>query len=196
MQALGNRSVAFTSSYPGLSRELVNEVRICEAFDPSSPPNDTLQAFEAVWDTGATNSLITSDVVSRCNLKPSGRAIAHTPQGSHEVDTYLVGIVLPNNVAVPTIRVSEGILSEHDVLIGMDIIARGDFAVTNKDGKTVFSFRMPSLERIDFVNNNPSVQAITAPSPPKIGRNEKCPCGSGKKYKRCCGAAPQLAQVR
>jgi hypothetical protein len=22
---------------------------------------------------------------------------------------------------------------------------------------------------------------------PKIGRNEPCPCGSGKKYKRCCG---------
>ena len=21
----------------------------------------------------------------------------------------------------------------------------------------------------------------------KIGRNEKCPCGSGKKYKQCCG---------
>ena len=21
---------------------------------------------------------------------------------------------------------------------------------------------------------------------PKIGRNEKCPCGSGKKYKKCC----------
>ena len=21
----------------------------------------------------------------------------------------------------------------------------------------------------------------------KIGRNESCPCGSGKKYKRCCG---------
>lgn len=24
---------------------------------------------------------------------------------------------------------------------------------------------------------------------PKIGRNDPCPCGSGKKYKRCCGAA-------
>ena len=23
---------------------------------------------------------------------------------------------------------------------------------------------------------------------PKVGRNEPCPCGSGKKYKRCCGA--------
>jgi hypothetical protein len=21
-----------------------------------------------------------------------------------------------------------------------------------------------------------------------IGRNEPCPCGSGKKYKKCCGA--------
>ena len=25
----------------------------------------------------------------------------------------------------------------------------------------------------------------------KIGRNESCPCGSGKKYKACCGAAPE-----
>lgn len=22
--------------------------------------------------------------------------------------------------------------------------------------------------------------------PPKVGRNEPCPCGSGKKFKRCC----------
>lgn len=31
-----------------------------------------------------------------------------------------------------------------------------------------------------------------------IGRNEPCPCGSGKKYKRCCGvdAAPVLTQTK
>ena len=23
---------------------------------------------------------------------------------------------------------------------------------------------------------------------PKVGRNDPCPCGSGKKYKNCCGA--------
>jgi preprotein translocase subunit SecA len=22
---------------------------------------------------------------------------------------------------------------------------------------------------------------------PKVGRNDECPCGSGKKYKKCCG---------
>lgn len=26
---------------------------------------------------------------------------------------------------------------------------------------------------------------------PKIGRNESCPCGSGKKYKKCCGGNQQ-----
>ncbi|MBL9101040.1 MAG: SEC-C domain-containing protein [Myxococcales bacterium] len=24
-------------------------------------------------------------------------------------------------------------------------------------------------------------------SPDKVGRNSPCPCGSGKKFKRCCG---------
>ncbi|HSF23252.1 MAG TPA: SEC-C metal-binding domain-containing protein, partial [Blastocatellia bacterium] len=23
---------------------------------------------------------------------------------------------------------------------------------------------------------------------PKAGRNDPCPCGSGKKFKKCCGA--------
>jgi preprotein translocase subunit SecA len=28
-------------------------------------------------------------------------------------------------------------------------------------------------------------------NPPKVGRNDPCPCGSGKKYKKCCGANVQ-----
>lgn len=26
-----------------------------------------------------------------------------------------------------------------------------------------------------------------APARPRVGRNDPCPCGSGKKYKKCCG---------
>jgi tetratricopeptide (TPR) repeat protein len=29
----------------------------------------------------------------------------------------------------------------------------------------------------------------------KVGRNEPCPCGSGKKYKRCCWAKDQETRV-
>jgi SEC-C motif domain protein len=36
-------------------------------------------------------------------------------------------------------------------------------------------------------------QEITAPTVkregPVVGRNDPCPCGSGKKFKKCCGAA-------
>ncbi len=31
-------------------------------------------------------------------------------------------------------------------------------------------------------------EAPAAPQTAKVGRNAPCPCGSGKKYKRCCGA--------
>ncbi len=35
----------------------------------------------------------------------------------------------------------------------------------------------------------PGAIAVTTPRKvKKIGRNQPCPCGSGKKYKRCCGA--------
>jgi len=30
---------------------------------------------------------------------------------------------------------------------------------------------------------------------PKTGRNDPCPCGSGKKYKRCCRAKDQAAEL-
>lgn len=32
--------------------------------------------------------------------------------------------------------------------------------------------------------------APSVPPAPKVGRNDPCPCGSGLKYKRCCGKAP------
>jgi tetratricopeptide (TPR) repeat protein len=36
---------------------------------------------------------------------------------------------------------------------------------------------------IDWLKNKAGIKII-----PKTGRNELCPCGSGKKYKKCCGA--------
>ena len=34
----------------------------------------------------------------------------------------------------------------------------------------------------------PAVLATQSTGPTKIGRNDPCPCGSGKKYKKCHGA--------
>jgi len=38
----------------------------------------------------------------------------------------------------------------------------------------------------EMIANTPKVDPIQAKKEP--GRNDPCPCGSGKKYKNCCGA--------
>ena len=35
--------------------------------------------------------------------------------------------------------------------------------------------------------DNPDVNRTVVRETPKVGRNDPCPCGSGKKYKNCCG---------
>ena len=45
----------------------------------------------------------------------------------------------------------------------------------------------PILIRADGSEINPVVETYRREGP-KIGRNELCPCGSGKKYKKCCGS--------
>jgi hypothetical protein len=63
-----------------------------------------------------------------------------------------------------------------DLLIGMDIIGQGDFAVTVEQGRTLFSFRFPSYRSINFV------KAFDAQ---KIGKYDPCFCLSGKDFKFC-----------
>ena len=183
---------AFTSSYNGLSYVLINKVHISTPFLSSSPQiarPPSAKEYNALWDTGATGSVITRKVVNESGLKPIGRAIVHHAKGSSSTLVYLVSIFLPNNVCFGSVRVTEGDLSgDTEVLIGMDIISRGDFAISNKDGKTVFTYRIPSQERIDFVdqiNNTRQIKPVIRSS--KVGRNDLCPCNSGKKYKKCCG---------
>ena len=43
------------------------------------------------------------------------------------------------------------------------------------------------LSHLHGVNVHSPVQRIS----PKVGRNDPCPCGSGKKYKKCCGGASE-----
>ncbi|MBK9921634.1 MAG: SEC-C domain-containing protein [Elusimicrobia bacterium] len=35
--------------------------------------------------------------------------------------------------------------------------------------------------------DRPGAAVAELPDVKKIGRNDACPCGSGKKYKKCCG---------
>ena len=73
--------------------------------------------------------------------------------------------------------------SNFGAIIGMDVIGFGDFAITNVGKQTWMSFRMPSVESIDYVAEHRK-QMFGGTK-----RNAPCPCGSGQKYQRCHGAA-------
>jgi preprotein translocase subunit SecA len=46
----------------------------------------------------------------------------------------------------------------------------------------------PREQRLTFSGGGePARQTPTQRSPDKVGRNSPCPCGSGKKFKKCCG---------
>jgi len=147
----------FTTKANGLVRELKNDLLVSDAYkpEPGIPPPPR-QKFVCIWDTGATNTVITKTVINGLNLQPSGRTVVRTVgEGSdfneYEVNTYLVNLFLPNNVVVAAVPVSEGGIAGADMLIGMDIITMGDFSITNFNGHSCWTFRIPSVEEIDFV---------------------------------------------
>lgn len=147
---------AFTTHFNGLAREIITDIGITLPFDPRteiSLNDKRIHQTKALWDTGATNSAITKNIVTALNLKPIGQAEVHHANGKSLVNVYLVNIYLPNKFAIQYVRVTEcsNTTGSFDVLIGMDIITLGDFSMTNVNGLTTISFRIPSLEKIDYV---------------------------------------------
>ena len=100
-------SYAFTATADGRRNVLTSPCDIEPA--PSTP--EAFHSFEAIWDTGATHSSITQEVVDRCGLKPIGKVkVAHAgiDDEPDETDLYMVNIRLPNQVTMENVPVSRG----------------------------------------------------------------------------------------
>lgn len=175
---------ALTQQYTTRVSVLRTKVNVGPAFDPKTDPQPSVIEFRGIWDTGASRTAISPRVVRQLGLAYTGMRVCQGPNGRFNANTCLVSMVFRvpgNQVWVPELTVSEAHLGDFDVLIGMDIIGLGDFAVTNRGGRTTLTFRIPSMERLDFTKHKPQHRDSGAPR-----RNAPCPCGSGKKYKACC----------
>ena len=138
---------AFTTKYQGISAVLINDVSVvCGTASYEA---------KALWDTGAFATCISRRFADDMHLVPTGKQKIQTPSGSMDVVNYLVDVILPNDVTVPDVVVFETAIGNHgfDLLIGMDIISLGDFAVSNYEQKTSFSFRIPSMGETDYTGD-------------------------------------------
>ena len=76
------------------------------------------------------------------------------------------------------------------MLVGMNIIGMGDFSITNFNGETTMTFRVPSLEKNDYVSeiaeHNKMLKIHNSQLLHGI-KDPKCPCKSGKAWNNCHG---------
>jgi hypothetical protein len=174
---------ALTLSKAGIADSIVTPVEIENMITGQVLPTT------GIWDTGATGSVITKSTATALKLLPINITRVRGVHGVKEVNVYFVKITLNNkNITLRTQVTECDELSANNsvgMLIGMNIVAMGDFAITNYLCQTTMSFRVPSLQKIDFVAGlKVGTQLVKDKLP---SRNDPCPCGSGKKYKHCCG---------
>ena len=121
-------------------------------------PNSEDCSFDllsALWDTGANITCISSRLVDNLHLESSNEALISVANNQLiSADKYYVQLRM-GDFTIPFIEVLGLPMDESkDIIIGMDVISKGDLSITNYEGNTVLSFRQPSLGTIDFQDNS------------------------------------------
>ncbi len=112
----------------------------------------------------------------------------HTPEAAEDVD-----------------RKSTELWSKQSKWLGLEVTATDKGGPEDSEGTVEFVARyklrnvtVEHRERAHFEKRDgkwlfSEAEQLAGPpiknEGPKVGRNDPCPCGSGKKYKKCCGKA-------
>ena len=134
---------AFKFEYNRIVPALITPVNIDVASITRQDKPQNFIKVNALWDTGATNSVIIPKLAKHLGLKPIDKTIVRGVNSEEEANVYLVDLILPNNVLFNNVKITESEFMGAEILIGMNIIQNGDFAISNAKGKTRFSFCIP-----------------------------------------------------
>jgi hypothetical protein len=132
---------SFSKNWKAYTNKLITNVSVFQNF-----LDGRVVDIQAIWDTGATQSVMTNHLMENLNFIPISSKLVFGVNSKQYVDIVAASIKLPNEFVIKNKRfyvcdLPPGI----DMLIGMDIIQLGDFLISNKSGKTQFSFVIPSL---------------------------------------------------
>ena len=92
-------------------------------------------------------------------------------------------LIKPNNIEEITEDSEVSLLYDPEKLYMNMVGCNAEWLYTLPQWDKIFS----EEKRKELYKTEKSSKTIV--KPPKVGRNDPCPCGSGKKYKKCCGAA-------
>lgn len=145
----------------------------------------------ALWDTGATCTCISNTVAKQLGLVKVGeRDLTVADNKTYTADVFCaklrMGHIEIENMFVCGLPMDG---KRENAIIGMDVISMGDLAITNFNGQSFLTFRVPSIERIDYVADIEMQKKCMNAHIVKVrkGISDKCECGSGKAYSNCHG---------
>ena len=141
----------YTKDFGELVDTIVTECSLYPAVDykAMSLPAPTV-VHEALWDTGADICVMSTAVAESLGVKPYKQLAVHGLYGEETMDVYLLHIKLPTNDYVMNVDAVIGDKTNYDFVIGMNVMAYGDVAITTFEDKTIFSIRIPSEGHLKF----------------------------------------------
>jgi len=124
-----------TIMHQGLAKKI-----ICNAKITSIDSGKSVKVT-AMWDTGATRSLINDSIVKKLQLKEINIAKIKHVAGTETYPVYSAALEIQGGMKIKEHRfVSFPNIHTFDMIIGMDIITLGKFCIENKNNNSFFSF--------------------------------------------------------
>lgn len=145
---------------------------------------------QAFWDEYSTmEEKIYRKILSNHNeapkfvIKDLAKEVETTPE-------FVMGFLDGINESLTAEQNLEELTEESEVTLDIDLEklyfnmldAKADYLYNLPQWDGIFSDEKRSAIKKDFMSSKTVVH-----TEPKIGRNDPCPCGSGKKYKKCHG---------
>ncbi len=150
--------------------------------------NQTEESFSSFWDKySETEKRIYTDILKSYE-SPFGGVFKDLVQKYDATEILFMGFLDGINSSLKEelnlSKIDEN--SEINLIIDFEKLyfnmleAKADYLYTLSEWQSVFT-----QEKLDEITKTQK-RSKTIINANKIGRNEPCPCGSGKKYKKCC----------
>lgn len=104
-------------------------------------------------------------------------------------EEFVMGFVDGINDSLKNPLDLENLTSDQEVTIEVDL---EKLYFNMLDAKAEYLYNLPQWDGIFSAEKRKEIQkkyrdSVMVRNENKVGRNDACPCGSGKKYKKCCG---------
>lgn len=128
--------------FDGVVNQIETEVGLRSRFDGDGTQ---YHSYDAIWDTGAMSSCLSPKIAEEIGLFPIDTILIRGVGNNATIrrPVYLVDLKVSSGMVIRGVKIIGVEIAGGDVLIGMDVISRGNFSIFHdKQGDMNMSFTL------------------------------------------------------